>query len=89
MNDRQSSEKILQWFATAGVNETIGDIPVNRFAEPARMSANGIPSIPNADRENFSLARNASSLEELRNIIAQSVNCPLKSTAANMVFVER
>ena len=79
MNKRVSSEKLLDWFVTAGVNETVGDIPVNRFIEPTT-------TFSIEKNEGASLAPKASSLEELRNIIAQSVDCPLKSTATNMVF---
>ncbi|MBO4521438.1 MAG: uracil-DNA glycosylase [Alphaproteobacteria bacterium] len=96
MNNEQSNEKILQWLVTAGADETIGETPVNRFALPAQTkqpekafsgerTADIQPSSPIENHESISLAQNASSLEELRNMIA-GLNCPLKTTAANLVF---
>ena len=94
-----SSEKILQWFVTAGVDETIGDNPINRFDQPTQKnqadtflssehsSNTAAPILSTAENsESLSLAQRALSLEDLRTILAQSVNCPLKSTATNMVF---
>ena len=34
MNNVLPPEKLLQWFVTAGADESVGDEPVNRFAPP-------------------------------------------------------
>lgn len=39
MTEQIPAEKLLQWQITAGVDETIGDIPVNRFAPVKKTDA--------------------------------------------------
>jgi len=93
MNNKSPSEKILQWLITAGADETIGNEPVNRLAVPAQESR---PTFSlqnenlhsNAAEETgcASLAKKASTLEELKEAIFRLDGCPLKETATNMVF---
>ena len=90
-------EKILQWLVTAGADENIGDTPVNRFAapqtepfavshpEPAAVQAERPPFPVTGGMESAAVIQ-ASSLEELKRLLAGFDKCPLKSTATNMVF---
>ncbi len=96
MIESTSHEQLLQWHITAGADETIGDVSVNRFktslsAEPQPMETSvSVPSTVSApittELKTNSLAKQASTLEELRKIVADFDECPLKATAANMVF---
>lgn len=96
MTETTPPEQLLQWHITAGADETIGDIPVNRFDRiktPAEKQAAAdifIPATPAravpVKTETGSLARRASTLEELRETVAAFDECPLKATATNMVF---
>ena len=93
MNNKSPSEKILQWLITACADETIGDEPVNRLAAPAQESrpASSLQNEnlhSNAAEETgcASLAKKASTLEELKEAIFRLDGCPLKETATNMVF---
>ena len=96
MNKELPPEKILQWLVTAGADETIDDEPSDRFSLP-KTAENPQPQItsPNVNDsvlpagsriELPSLATQASTLEELKNIMADMNDCPLKATATNMVF---
>lgn len=101
MTEKTPPEQLLQWHITAGADETIGDIPVNRFeiprtaqpaAEPpAKVSVSApppapMPSLFSAELKTDTLARGASTLEELKEIVANFDECPLKATATKMVF---
>lgn len=101
MDNELSAAQILNWFITAGVDETVSDTPVDRFALPspsasaAGRNAGRPPvgdSAPESDGtqasslQSFSVARTASSLEELKKMMSDFDGCPLKSTATNMVF---
>lgn len=95
MNDI-SPESILEWYVSAGVDETIGDSPVNRFdvpaepdfpvpaAVPQRTFAPIRPAVGVADTA--PLADRAQSLAELREIIEKFDGCPLKKSARSTVF---
>ena len=90
MNKDLPPEKILQWFVTAGADENIGDIPVNRFAVPEVPSVNAVRRVENVPapmpaERNVALPQ-AASLEELKQMMADFDRCPLKTTATNMVF---
>ena len=89
MNKALPPEKLLQWFVTAGADESIGDDPVNRFAPPevssvAAVRSGGVPATPETARI-VALPR-AASLEELKRLLADFDRSPLKATATNMVF---
>ncbi len=113
MSDRARALEILRWHADAGVDETIGEAPVDRFQASAR-AARPMPSVPtpSAGRATTSprrarpapdlamedpeaaeagaraLAAAARDLEELRAALAAFDDCPLKHTAANLVFAD-
>lgn len=95
MNDI-SPESILEWYVSAGVDETIGDSPVNRFDLPAE-SAFSVPApalqrtfVPSPAAavvaDTAPLADHAQSLPELREIIEKFDGCPLKKSARSTVF---
>lgn len=102
MTEQIPAEKLLQWQITAGVDETIGDTPVNRFAPveqtdtPAADDTESAPVVftPAAPTESAplppppttALAGQAATLDELRAAIAGFDGCSLKETATNMVF---
>lgn len=97
MKERIPAEKLLQWQITAGVDETIGDTPVNRFAPvettettPVAESSPAVfapaPAQPVSAAPTIALAERAATLDELRAAIAGFDGCPLKGTATNMVF---
>lgn len=91
-------EKILQWLVTAGADETVGNEPVNRFAlsavdktdEKAAPRLSSFPAevrpSPAQPSASAPLARQASTLEELKEAIFHFEECPLKATATQMVF---
>lgn len=105
MNKNLPPLEILQWYQTAGVDETAGTEPVDRFALPKQAPA-GQPVLERfasavsrpAQPENLlfnppepavqtsGLAEKAKTLEELRRIILDFDECPLKATASNLVF---
>ncbi|MEO3387819.1 uracil-DNA glycosylase [Mesorhizobium sp. CAU 1741] len=107
--------ELLRFYADAGVDEALMDIPVDRFAEaaptvartppagdenpPARprleptappprpAPAVSVPDEAQAARAR-ELAREAASLDELREILAGFDGCNLKFTAKQMVFAD-
>lgn len=91
-----SPEQILQWLVTAGADETIGDSPVNRLLAEEKQENTETKQIyfqppvpetnPLSDIKTEMLAKDAASLEQLKEIIAGFDGCPLKTTATNMVF---
>ena len=102
MTEKTPPEHLLQWYISAGVDETIGDLAVNHFEqrpETPRVSRQKPQNDPvlfqSAPQKSdvlltttktLSLAKQASSLQELKEIIADFDECPLKKTATNMVF---
>lgn len=111
MNKNLPPLEILQWYQTAGVDETAGNEPVDRFALPKQTPAAAAPALPageaapvvrprTAQPESFlfapqapqpsvqtaGLAEKAKTLDELRQIILDFDECPLKATASNLVF---
>lgn len=88
---------LLRWYLDAGVDETIGEAPVDRYQPAAEMrparrapppapppSVEGAPEQP--VRDAVHLAARATSLDELREALARFDGCPLKKTATNLVF---
>lgn len=96
MNNEMSPEKILQWLVTAGVDETVGDSPVDRLNAPVKneeitlqqnISPASFPKpTPLVEIQTESLVSTATSLDELKEIVSQFKDCPLKETATNTVF---
>jgi DNA polymerase len=96
-----SAHEVLQWWIDVGVDETIGDAPVDRYrpaatppAAPASRPVVRSVSAPalaleSADAATASaeaLARSAHSLDALRQAMAGFDACALKHTATNLVF---
>ncbi len=92
MKENATAEQMLQWYMTAGVNETIGNVPVNRFKKNVETADSLVVDsvISSLSPEKKSLAnaflQDVFSLEDLKNAIANFNECPLKETATNMVF---
>ena len=98
----QVRNAILNWYIEAGVNETIGEIPQNRFdLKPEKiLLKKQLPPMPYAAEpiqettlpDNNLLqtasqkAREANSLEELKDALISFDGCSLKKTAKNTVF---
>lgn len=88
MNIRQ---KIL-WLLTAGVTETIGEIPGNRFISGSIPTPDKKPSALRtldptdiASEQAHLLAEKATDLAELYRLRASFNECPLKKTAAHTI----
>lgn len=102
MTKELQSKQLLQWYITAGADEAIGNTVVNRFERDQKpeLMPETLPqstSVIFAQAENSALltasgiqpkalADEASSLEELKEILFNFNESPLKTTATNMVF---
>lgn len=87
-------DQLLRWYLDAGVDECVGETPVNRYAAPApapqpqRQPAERAPA-PAAPRPSVStahIAAAARTLAELKDALLAYDGCPLKATAQNTVF---
>jgi uracil-DNA glycosylase family 4 len=102
-DDWNASLAALAWSVEAGVDEVIGDVPVNRYelaAEAPKRAAAVV--VPQADRlppggpgpgadpvaEARALAGGAQSLEALREAMMAFEHCELKRGARNTVFAD-
>lgn len=116
-----SLQTLLEWYLLAGVDETIGEVAIDRYARSHAKAAaaaaplhpppttivatrvampsptstlapivlQGVPSIPanpDAVQQAVNLVRDATSLEEVRALLADFDGCPLRKTATNLVF---
>jgi uracil-DNA glycosylase len=99
MMTRAEQEAALRWQIEMGADETIGAVPVDRFAATpappappavARPAAPApVAARPNASAQSASaIAQAAHSLDELRTALAAFDGCPLKVTATNLVFAD-
>jgi DNA polymerase len=102
MTENLSTAGLLRWYLDAGVDETICDVPQNRFNEVAlkkepvlqKSLANTAPPRVQqgpAVTETLShgaceFAGAASSIEALNNALHNYSGCALKKTATNLVF---
>jgi DNA polymerase len=102
MKEKLSIAGVLQWYLDAGVDETISDVPQNRFNEatlkevtsPKKSNLNMAPAakqqiltVPEALlNDACRIAAAASSIEELNNALLHYDGCTLKKTATNLVF---
>jgi DNA polymerase len=102
MADGQMLEELLAWYVAVGADEAIGDVPTNRFAEPAPRVASA-PTAPISSRPapvtpllapNAALtaaheaAAAAGNLAELKAAIEAFDGCSLKRTATHTVFAD-
>jgi len=102
MKEYLSMVDVLRWYLDSGVEETICDVPQNRFNKPvlkevtvaqnsiAKTASTAIQQFP-AEAEALlqhacEIAAAASSIEELNDALLNYGGCPLKKTATNLVF---
>jgi len=89
---------LLAWYLEAGVDETVGEEPLDRYAEPP-AEAPALPVGPAAGPATrpsvahrppvaaaVAAAADAASLEELREVLSRFDGCALAKTATNLVF---
>ncbi|MGE5261105.1 MAG: uracil-DNA glycosylase [Actinomycetota bacterium] len=93
--DLSSAEALLAWYAAMGVDEAIGEVPIDRFAPqvpnsprvrpaPGQPAPRGLQATTNLfDR---SAIRGAATLEALEAMVADFDGCGLKRTAKNLCF---
>ncbi len=94
-SDLNSAEALLAWYAAMGVDEAIGEVPVNSFAPPAPAASRpqpaarqALPKRPSAvaslfDRSSIS---EATTLDALEAMVAAFDGCGLKRTAKTLCF---
>ena len=100
-DDWDASLAALAWAVEAGVDEVIGDTPVNRYdlaAEVPKPAARGAvvapavaaPAMPAVDplADARAMAAAAGTLEDLRAAMAAFEGCELKRGARNTVFAD-
>ena len=95
---RPHTAALLRWYLDAGVDETIGEQPVDRYRETAEPAAAPAPppaaaaSPPKATAtagpvaSAVALASQATSLDDLRRALEGFDACPLSETATKLVF---
>ena len=103
MQQSQEIQALLEWQFVMGVDEIIGEEPVNRLAPPKPVIAAQTPpataskkaaapapsaSLAEAVASAQQAAQNARTLEELRHAVEAFDGCPLKKTARNTVFAD-
>jgi uracil-DNA glycosylase family 4 len=104
MTDAQRSAAVLRWYIEMGADEAIGEVPVDRIAEPpAREPAPAQPDVtPGRSalalrpvRASGTQAANAAavaeattSLADLERAVAAFDGCALRQTATNTVFAD-
>ncbi|MDP6786898.1 MAG: uracil-DNA glycosylase [Rhodospirillales bacterium] len=103
MTGPMAPRDLLAWYLDAGVDEAIGDRPVNRYAAVARPAPvaepppapDPAPPLPAAARAPsgpvqtaYDLAAAAASVEALGRALESFDDCPLKKTATNLVFCD-
>ncbi|WP_119837915.1 uracil-DNA glycosylase [Pseudooceanicola algae] len=94
--DWDLARSLLEWQVEMGVDEAIGDAPVNRFEvtpEPSRKVAAHKPGDPPRERVEVDAvdvariaAEGARSLDALREALATYEHCELRNGARNLVF---
>jgi uracil-DNA glycosylase family 4 len=94
-SDYNSAEALLAWYAAMGVDEAIGEAPVNSFTSPALNSARPQPvgrqtsprlATPTISLFDRSAVAEAATLEALEAMVAAFDGCGLKRTAKNLCF---
>jgi DNA polymerase len=87
--ERQTVQALLDWYAAMGIDEAIGERPVDCFAAPSPARARPGPrsvadEAPTADRATG--IAEALTLAELETLVAAFDGCPLKRTAKSLCF---
>jgi uracil-DNA glycosylase family 4 len=94
-SDLSSAEALLAWYAAMGVDEAIGDSPVNSFAPPAPTAPRREPAARQAPPKRPSSVTSlfdrsgigeAATLEALEAMVAAFDGCGLKRTAKSLCF---
>lgn len=92
----------LCWYLEAGVDEAVGEVPVNRFTMPPPAAAPSpkpvaVPEKPAAKPQQHlhqpraqgpSIAAGTKTLDELRAALQNLEGCALKATATQLVFAD-
>ncbi|MBI2717727.1 MAG: uracil-DNA glycosylase [Rhizobiales bacterium] len=85
----------LAWLAEMGADEIVGEVAVNRFAEPSAAMPAPPPVAPvlpvavrNPAGSAAEIASSCQSLAELAAALASFDACPLKKTATNLCFAD-
>lgn len=87
---------LLQWQVELGIDEAIGDVPVNRYETPVAApktvapvvaaAQTGVPEAPDAMDAACRAAAGANDLDALRAALETYEHCELKRGARNLVF---
>jgi DNA polymerase len=94
-SDLNSAEALLAWYAAMGVDEAIGEVPVNSFAPPAPAASRPQPAARQAAPKRLSVSTSpfdrssigeATTLEALEAMVAAFDGCGLKRTAKSLCF---
>ncbi len=93
---RQAVAALLRWQLAAGVDETVGDVPVNRYrdsAPPPQAAETASPAAPRAlvarptsPPSAHQIAAACTSLDDLAAALAAFDGCPLRTPATRLVF---
>ncbi|MBH88699.1 MAG: uracil-DNA glycosylase [Magnetovibrio sp.] len=102
MKDKHTTAEILRWYLYSGVDETIGEVPQNRFINvnlkedtptkkeqinnSSKIISQGSVMTETSLQEACKIAAAAKSVEELKNTLLNYAGCSLRKTATNLVF---
>ena len=90
MSGSQTAEAaLLAWYEAMGVDEAIGEVPVDYFAVPAPELPPArpvTPARPAQPRPSYARPSEAATLAELEALIAAFEGCALKRTAKSLCF---
>jgi uracil-DNA glycosylase len=93
--ERETAQALLAWYAAMGVDEAIGEMPVNHFAAPAAGRGSAKPASSTRDtgadpRQKSLLSGEnpaaAETLADLEKLARQFEGCGLKRTAKSLCF---
>ena len=104
MDAEKEINDLLNWYLVTGVDETIGNRPVNRFKNPTgedimvgqsilevKQTESSGPITPKTKTgvsHTKKVVKSSQSLDELKGELEKFDQCPLKRTATNLVFVD-
>ena len=94
--DMTDALQLLKWQLELGVDENVGNVPLNRFSELSQndeikiqSSVSAKQKMPNINRaiaEAESRAEQSKTLDQLKNSLAEYEFCDLKKGSRNLVF---
>jgi DNA polymerase len=87
-SERQAVQALLAWYAAMGVDEAIGETPVDCFAPPVAETAlpRAVPRPRVASNDGRASVAEALTLAELEALVASFDGCALKRTAKRLCF---